>query len=49
MNSDMIFDLLISVIGYCQREEILSSDEKLYSELADISDFSEEDLKELLE
>lgn len=32
-----ILDLLIDVIGFCQREGILSSDERLYSELADIS------------
>ena len=45
---NMIFDLLIEVIAYCQREEILSIDERLYSELANISDYAEEDIKELL-
>ena len=40
-----IFDL----IAYCQRYDLLSTDENLYDELEEITDISKEEIKEFME
>ena len=45
---ETIKNALVDLIAYCQRENVLSADEKIVSELSDILGWSEEDVKDFL-